>query len=156
VARGVGAEHPKWLVLTMDDDAHAAYRRMLLEHRRWLKARLRAQVFDNDRLPGEQPDTVRKDICERRRIVNAKERALAGAMSGFLATFVLSGLRMSLNKLGLVHTTAPEQVIRRLVEIGLLEGLPLRVRQAVMVVAHFSYGTAVGTTFGMLRSKRGR
>ena len=99
---------------------------------------------------------VRKDLCERRRIVNAKERALAGAMSGFLATFVLSGLRMSLDKLGLVHTTAPEQAMRRLEEIGLLEGRPLRARHAVMVVAHFGYGTAVGTTFGMLRSKHGR
>jgi len=85
--------------------------------------------------------------------MNVKERALAGALSGFLATFVLSGLRISLSKLGLIYTTAPEQVVRRLEEFGPLKAWPLRARQALMVAAHFAYGTGAGASFGALRTE---
>jgi hypothetical protein len=85
--------------------------------------------------------------------MDLKERVLAGALSGFLATFVLSGLRISLKKLGLVYTTAPEQVVRRLEEFGPLKGWPLRARQALMVAAHFAYGTGAGASFGALRTE---
>jgi hypothetical protein len=85
--------------------------------------------------------------------MDVKERALAGALSGFLATFVLSGLRISLSELGLIYTTAPEQVVRRLEEFGPLKGWPLRARQALMVAAHFAYGTGAGASFGALRTE---
>ncbi len=84
--------------------------------------------------------------------MNVTERALAGAASGFLATFVLSGLRVSLNRLGLIYTTAPEQVVRRMETLGLLEGWSAPARRALMAAAHFAYGTTAGATFGMLRS----
>lgn len=86
--------------------------------------------------------------------MSAKERALVGALSGFLATFVLSGLRVSLNRLGLVYTTAPEQVVRRLEELGPIENWSPRAQQTLMVAAHFGYGMGAGASFGVLRAER--
>ena len=83
--------------------------------------------------------------------MDAKERILAGASSGFVSTFVLSGLRMALAAIGVVYTTAPEQVFRRAEELGLLEGLSPNARRALMLAAHFLYGTVFGTVFGVLR-----
>jgi hypothetical protein len=45
---------------------------------------------------------------------------MVGALSGFGSTFVLSGLRQTLSKMGAVYTTAPEQVVERTEELGLL------------------------------------
>ncbi|MGH3086253.1 MAG: hypothetical protein ACRDSJ_02900 [Rubrobacteraceae bacterium] len=81
------------------------------------------------------------------------ERALRGMASGFLATFALSALRIGLNGLGLVYTTAPEQVVRRLETLGLIEDWSPLARRARMVVAHFGYGMAAGAAFGALRSE---
>jgi hypothetical protein len=53
--------------------------------------------------------------------MDVKERALVGALSGFGNTFVLSGMRQALSKMGAVYTTAPEQVVERAEELGLLE-----------------------------------
>ena len=78
---------------------------------------------------------------------------MAGALGGLLATFVLSGLRMSLKGLGLVYTTAPEQVVRRLEELGPLKDWPPPARSALMVAAHFAYGTGAGAAFGALRTE---
>jgi hypothetical protein len=83
--------------------------------------------------------------------MNVKERVLVGALSGFLGTFVLSGLRVSLNKLGMVGATAPEQVVRRVEELGLLENWSSGARRALMVAAHVGYGTGAGAVFGALR-----
>jgi hypothetical protein len=83
--------------------------------------------------------------------MDVKERVLVGALSGFLGTFVLSALRMSLNKLGIVGTTAPEQVVRRVEELGLVDNWSSGARRALMVAAHFGYGTAAGAVFGALR-----
>src|SRR5215212_2395787 len=83
--------------------------------------------------------------------MDIKERAFLGALSGFLGTFVLSALRVSLNRLGMVGTTAPEQVVRRVEELGLVENWSSGARQALMVAAHFAYGTGAGTVFGALR-----
>src|SRR5215207_5648192 len=83
--------------------------------------------------------------------MDAKERILAGASSGFVSTFVLSGLRMALAAIGVVDTTAPEQVFRRAEELGLLEGLSPNARRALMLAAHFLYGTVFGMVFGVLR-----
>ena len=41
--------------------------------------------------------------------MDAGRRVLAGTASGFLAMFVLSGLRESLEKPGWVHATAPSK-----------------------------------------------
>ena len=76
---------------------------------------------------------------------------LAGALSGFGGTFVLTGLRQALTAAGAVFTTAPEQVVGRLEELGLLEGFSPRARKALTLAAHFAYGTAIGATFGALR-----
>jgi hypothetical protein len=83
--------------------------------------------------------------------MDVKERVLVGALSGFLGTFVLSGLRVSLNKLGMVGATAPEQVVRRVEELGLLENWSSGARRALMVAAHVGYGTGAGAVFGALR-----
>jgi hypothetical protein len=87
--------------------------------------------------------------------MSVMERAMAGALGGLLATFVLSGLRKSLKGLGLVYTTAPEQVVRRLEELGPLKDWPPRARSALMVAAHFAYGTGAGAAFGALRTEEG-
>ena len=84
--------------------------------------------------------------------MDIKERAFLGALSGFLGTFVLSALRVSLNRLGMVGTTAPEQVVRRVEELGLVENWSSGARQALMVAAHVGYGTGAGAIFGALRS----
>ncbi len=48
-----------------------------------------------------------------RTAVGAKDRAVTGAVGGFGATFVLSGLREVLSRVGLVFETAPMQVVDR-------------------------------------------
>ncbi len=83
--------------------------------------------------------------------MDVKERALAGALGGFGSTFVLSGLRQVLAGLGAVYTTAPEQVIGRAEELGLLDRFSSGAKRALAVVAHFLYGAAVGAAFGVLR-----
>lgn len=80
------------------------------------------------------------------------QRAIKGAAGGFLATIVLSGLRASLNRAGAVNVTAPEQVVRRMEELGLVDDWSQNARRALMVGAHFGYGTGAGTVFGALRS----
>ena len=63
---------------------------------------------------------------------------------------MLSALRVSLNKLGIVGATAPEQVVRRVEELGLVENWSSGARRA-LVAAHFGYGTGAGAVFGALR-----
>ena len=83
--------------------------------------------------------------------MDVKERALTGALGGFGGTFVLSGLRWALASMGAVFTTAPEQVVARAEEVGLLDRFSPGARKALVVAAHFAYGTAVGAVFGALR-----
>ncbi len=83
--------------------------------------------------------------------MSVKKRALAGALSGLGGTFVLTGLRRALDKAGIIDTSAPEQVVRRAEELGLLESWSPKARQALMVAAHFCYGVGAGTVFGALR-----
>jgi hypothetical protein len=87
--------------------------------------------------------------------MDVKERAYLGALSGFLGTFVLSALRVSLNKLGMVGATAPEQVVRRVEETGLVENWSSGAKEALMVAAHVGYGTGAGAVFGALRREWG-
>jgi hypothetical protein len=84
-----------------------------------------------------------------------KERVLAGALGGVMATLVLSGLREALTRIGLVFETAPMQVVERMEELGLLEGWSPGARRALTVAAHFAYGMGTGTAFGFLRRERG-
>lgn len=83
--------------------------------------------------------------------MNLLSRVLAGALSGVLSTVALTGLRKSLAAVGVVGRTAPEQVVRRLEEVGLLDGWSPGARRALVVLAHLAYGTAIGASFGALR-----
>ena len=87
--------------------------------------------------------------------MNLKKRTLAGGMGGIAATFVLTGLREALARAGLVFETAPMQVVERMRELNLLEGSSPGARRALTVAAHFAYGTATGSTFGLLRREQG-
>ena len=88
--------------------------------------------------------------------MDVKERILVGALGGFGGTFVLSGLRWALASMGAVFTTAPEQVVARAEELGLLDRFSSGARKALVVAAHFAYGTGVGAVFGALRREAGK
>ncbi|HSK99500.1 MAG TPA: hypothetical protein VK869_04115 [Rubrobacteraceae bacterium] len=83
--------------------------------------------------------------------MNARSRAFAGALSGLAGTFVLTGLRRALTAADIIDTSAPEQVVRRVEELGLLEGWSSGARKALVVAAHFGYGVGTGAVFGALR-----
>jgi hypothetical protein len=83
--------------------------------------------------------------------MNLMGRMLAGALGGFGSTFVLSALRQALSAMGAVYTTAPEQVVARLDELGFLERFSPGARKALTLVAHFLYGAVIGAVFGALR-----
>ena len=85
----------------------------------------------------------------------AKDRAVTGAVGGFGATVVLSGLREAWSRMGLVFDTAPMQVVDRVEETGLVGDLSPVGHRLLTVVAHFAYGTATGVVFGLLRRERG-
>ena len=85
----------------------------------------------------------------------AKDRAVTGAIGGLGATVVLSGLREAMSRVGLVFDTAPMQVVDRAEEVDLVGNLSPVGRGLLTVVAHFAYGTATGTAFGLLRRERG-
>ena len=87
--------------------------------------------------------------------MDVKERALAGALGGFGGTFVLSGLRWALASMGAVFTTAPEQVVGRAEELGLLDRFSPGSKRVLVAAAHFAYGTGVGAVFGALRGEYG-
>jgi len=87
--------------------------------------------------------------------VEARDRALAGALGGLGATLVLSGLREAWSTIGLVFETAPMQVVDRVEEIGLVSELSPWGRRLLTVAAHFAYGAGTGTSFGLLRREEG-
>lgn len=78
-----------------------------------------------------------------------------GLLGGIGGTLALTVLRKALAQTSLVHTTAPEQVVDRLEEIGALEGLSSGKKRALTVAAHFAYGVGTGISFALLRRKRG-
>jgi hypothetical protein len=82
-------------------------------------------------------------------------RAASGALSGFGGTLVLTGFREALAAIGLVGVTAPQQVIAKLEEAGLLDGWPSEARQVLTATAHLAYGAGIGMALGTLRRKRG-
>ncbi|HZY57722.1 MAG TPA: hypothetical protein VFE09_07990 [Rubrobacteraceae bacterium] len=82
-------------------------------------------------------------------------RASYGALGGFGGTLVLTGFRKVMAGFGAVGTTAPEQVVGRLEELGLLDGWSPEARRVLTVAAHLAYGVGTGTALGLLRRKRG-
>jgi hypothetical protein len=87
--------------------------------------------------------------------VEAKMRALTGALGGLGATLVLSGLREAWARVGLVFETAPMQVVDRAEELGLVGDLSPWGRRLLTVAAHFAYGAGTGISFGLLRREKG-
>ena len=81
-------------------------------------------------------------------------RALQGAVGGIGGTVALSAFRQALASVGLVGMTAPQQVVERLEETGLLEGSSPGARRALAVVAHLAYGVGIGGALGLLRRER--
>ena len=82
-------------------------------------------------------------------------RAARGALGGVGGTLVLTGFRGVLTAAGLVGVTAPEQVIARLVELGLLDDTSPEARRVLTAVAHLAYGVGIGSALGLLRRERG-
>jgi hypothetical protein len=68
---------------------------------------------------------------------------------------VLTGFRKVLAGLGAVGTTAPEQVVERLEELGLLDEWSPEARRVLTAGAHLAYGVGTGTALGLLRRERG-
>jgi hypothetical protein len=89
--------------------------------------------------------------------MDAKERALAGALGGAAGTLVLSGLRKALSRTGLVFETAPMQVVDRVEELGLFgdEDLSPGFRRFLTAAAHIAYGVGIETALGLVRRERG-
>jgi hypothetical protein len=87
--------------------------------------------------------------------MDPRQRTLAGGLGGIAATLVLTALRETLSRTGLVFETAPMQVVKRMDELGLLEGSSPGGRRVLTAAAHFAYGTGAGRVFGLLRRERG-
>ena len=83
------------------------------------------------------------------------ERALYGALGGAGATVALTGLRQTLARAGLVEKSAPEQVVGRLEDLGIVDDWSKGSRRVLTVAAHFAYGVGLGATLGLLRRERG-
>ena len=83
------------------------------------------------------------------------ERALYGALGGAGATVALTGLRQAMARAGLVEKSAPEQVVGRLEELGLVDDWSKASRRALTVAAHLAYGVGIGASLGLLRRERG-
>ena len=81
-------------------------------------------------------------------------KTLHGALGGTGGTLALTALRQAFTWMGLIHTTAPEQVIDRLEEIGGLEGASPGSKRALTVAAHFSYGVGLGIALAFLRREQ--
>lgn len=82
-------------------------------------------------------------------------RAAYGALGGVGGTLALTGLRKLLSRVGLVQETAPEQVVERLEELGIVDDWSPGARRLLAIVAHFAYGTGIGAALGLLRDERG-
>ena len=83
------------------------------------------------------------------------QRALYGALGGAGATVALTGLRQAMARVGLVEKSAPEQVVGRLEDLGIVDDWSKGSRQILTVAAHLAYGVGLGATLGLLRRQRG-
>ena len=82
-------------------------------------------------------------------------RAFNGALGGLGGTIVLTGVREALARVGAVGTSAPQQVVSRLEELGLVDDWSPGARRTLIAIAHLSYGVGVGTVMGLLRREGG-
>lgn len=87
--------------------------------------------------------------------MSSMRRAVYGALGGVGGTLALSALRKVLTAADLVGATAPEQVVKKLEETGLLKGWPSVARRLLTVAAHLGYGVGIGASLGLLRRERG-
>ena len=87
--------------------------------------------------------------------MSSAQRAVYGALGGLGGTLVLTGFRQVLAALDAVGTTAPEQVVERLEELGMLDGWSPEARRILTAAAHLAYGVGTGTALGLLRRRRG-
>ena len=87
--------------------------------------------------------------------MSSSRRAFYGALGGLGGTLVLTGFRKALAASGALGTTAPEQVIERLEEFGLLDGWSPEAQRVLTLAAHLAYGVGTGTALGLLRRERG-
>lgn len=81
-------------------------------------------------------------------------RAAYGALGGLGGTVALTGLRQALKLAGLVQSSAPEQVVARLEELGLVDDWSPAAQRVLSLAAHFAYGVGAGTALGLLRRER--
>ncbi|AHY46223.1 Hypothetical Protein RradSPS_0940 [Rubrobacter radiotolerans] len=87
--------------------------------------------------------------------MKASRRALLGALAGVGGTVALSMLRQVSTHADLVSETAPEQVVERARELGLLEGVGKGGETLLTLAAHYGYGAVSGAVFGLLRRESG-
>lgn len=83
------------------------------------------------------------------------DRVARGVVCGVAGTVALTALRQALKHAGLVHTTAPEQVVARLDELRVVHDWSPDARRALAVAAHLAYGVGTGAAFGWLRREQG-
>lgn len=82
-------------------------------------------------------------------------RMVYGALGGAGGTLALSGLRELFSLAGLVQETAPQQVVERLEELGLVEDWSPGARRLLAAAAHVAYGVGIGAVLGLVRDERG-
>lgn len=81
-------------------------------------------------------------------------RMVYGALGGVGGTLMLTGLRQAQARAGLVETTAPEQVVERLEELGLMENWSPGPRRAFTMTVHLAYGVGIGAVLALLRREQ--
>lgn len=86
--------------------------------------------------------------------MDVMRRAACGALGGLGATVALTGLRQALKLSGLVQESAPEQVVARLEELGIVDDWSPAARRGLSLAAHFAYGVGTGAALGVLRRER--
>jgi hypothetical protein len=87
--------------------------------------------------------------------VSFVRQAVDGALGGFGGTLVLTGFREALARVGAVGTSAPQQVVSRLEELGLVDDWSPGARRVLVAAAHLSYGVGIGAVMGLLRRESG-
>ena len=87
--------------------------------------------------------------------MDLSHRIPRGVICGVGGTLALTAFRKILSRMNLVHTTAPEQVLERLQEVGALRDPSPGTKRALAIVAHFAYGVGSGIAFALLRREPG-
>jgi hypothetical protein len=87
--------------------------------------------------------------------VGFARQAFDGALGGFGGTLVLTAFREALVRVGAIGTSAPQQVVSRLEELGLVDDWSPGARRVLVAAAHISYGVGIGAVMGLLRRESG-